>query len=303
MSQRSSASIGRSGSPAPVTTSPVATSPTGRDDGPEALAAAPGPPLDPLGPGLPSDELIDGDAIAAFRERYDDPVLDPLVVVIPAYNEEDSIGRVLASIPSEVFGHRVSTLVVVDGATDGTAEVVAGHGALVCVPAVNRGQGAALRLGYRVAVGHGARWIVVIDADGQYDAGEMATLMEPLLEDRADVVLGSRRLGRADIDDRFRYAGVLLFSAVISRLTGCRVTDSSSGYKAMTAAVAAAVRLTEPQYQAAEFLISAIGRGFRVAERPVTMRRRTQGTTKKAPDLLYGCYYARAIVRTWLRER
>lgn len=246
---------------------------------------------------------VDGEAVAGFASRYGHPELGPVVVVIPAYNEGPSIGPVLGAIPEELLGQSVSRLVVVDGATDDTALVAHESGAHVCVASTNRGQGAALRLGYRVAVEHGARYLVVIDADGQYDADEMEGLVKPLASGQADLVLGSRRLGNAEVDDRVRYAGVVIFSALISRLTGCHVTDSSSGFKAMTSAVASSVELNEPQYQASELLISALGRGFRVTEVPVTMRVRAAGFTKKAPNLFYGMHYARVIVRTWLRER
>ncbi|MGH9075605.1 MAG: glycosyltransferase family 2 protein [Acidimicrobiales bacterium] len=248
-------------------------------------------------------DQVDDVARAAFTARYGHPDLGPVAVVIPAYNEGPSIGPVLNRIPEELLGQRVSCLVVVDGATDDTAEVAGAHGAYACVAHTNRGQGAALRLGYDVATEHGALYIVVIDADGQYDPEEMEGLVKPLAAGQADLVLGSRRLGHAEVDDRFRYAGVVLFSALISRLTRSRVTDSSSGFKALTAAVASAVELNEPQYQASELLISALGRGFRVVEVPVTMRPRTAGFTKKAPNLAYGLHYARVILRTWLRER
>ncbi|MGH9070806.1 MAG: glycosyltransferase family 2 protein [Acidimicrobiales bacterium] len=248
-------------------------------------------------------EAVDFDAVAAFATRYGQPELGPVVVVIPAYNEAPSIAPVINSIPYELLGQRVSCLVVVDGATDDTAQVASERGAYVCAASANRGQGAALRLGYGVAVAHGARYLVVIDADGQYDANEMEGLVKPLASGHADLVLGSRRLGNAQVDDRVRYAGVVIFSALISRLTGCRVTDSSSGFKAMTAKVAATVELNEPQYQASELLIGALGRGFKVSEVPVTMRPRSAGFTKKAPNLLYGMNYARVILRTWLRER
>lgn len=254
-------------------------------------------------PAAAGTDQVDASAERVFALRYGKPDLGPVVVVIPAYNEGPSIGPVLARIPDRLAGQATSCLVVVDGATDDTAQVAELQGAYACVAAVNRGQGAALRLGYRVAVGHGARFIVVVDADGQYDPDEMEGLVKPLLSDRADLVLGSRRLGHAEVDDRFRYVGVVLFSTVISWLTGCHVTDSSSGFKAMTAAVASGVELTEPQYQASELLIGALGRGFRVTEVPVTMRPRTAGFTKKAPNLFYGLHYARVIVKTWLRER
>jgi glycosyltransferase involved in cell wall biosynthesis len=246
---------------------------------------------------------IDADALSDFTARYGAPALGPVVVVIPAYNEEGSIGSVVDRIPPTVGGQTTSTVVVVDGATDATAKVSEDHGAYTCRARAKRGQGAALRLGYKVAVDHGARYIVVVDADGQYDPGQMDTVAAPIMEGWADLVLGSRRLGHAHVDDRVRYAGVVLFSALISVLTGVRVTDSSSGFKALSAEVASGVRLEEPQYQAAELLLETIGRKFRVAEVPVTMRPRSSGRTKKGPNLLYGAHYARVILSTWWKWR
>lgn len=246
---------------------------------------------------------VDDEAVADFARRYGQPQLGPVIVVIPAYNEAATIGSVLAGIPARVCGHQVSTLVVVDGGDDDTATLADGHGALWCATPFNRGQGAALSLGYRVAVTHGGRWIVTIDADGQWDPAQTEVLVQPLIEGEADLVLGSRRLGRDDEPDLVRNTGVLVFSALISLLTRVRVTDSSSGFRAMTAAVASTVELTEPQYQAAELLIGALGRGFRLAERPITHHVRRVGTTRKGRNVVYGYQYTRVIVRTWLRER
>ena len=78
---------------------------------------------------------------------------------------------------------------------------------------VNLGQGAALRLGYQLASAHGARYVVTLDADGQNDPAEMATMLQPLLDDTADFVIASRRLGVDQTTDRFRRAGVRLYAA------------------------------------------------------------------------------------------
>jgi len=90
----------------------------------------------------------------------------PLAVVIAAYNEELSIAEVVAALPAQVGGLPLEIIVVVDGALDATAERAARAGALVCDVAVNRGQGAALRLGYFLARARGARIIATTDADG-----------------------------------------------------------------------------------------------------------------------------------------
>jgi glycosyltransferase involved in cell wall biosynthesis len=253
--------------------------------------------------GRTTDESLERAAALEFDRRYGSPDLGPVTVVLPAYEEAASIGQVLDAVPRRACGLALASLVVVDGGCDGTEHVASAHGAFVVRTPVNRGQGAAYRLGYRVALDHGARYIVTVDADGQYDPGELERLLEPLLSGEADLVLGSRRLGHDHTTDRVRRLGVAVFAAAVRALTGTRVTDTSSGFRAMSADVARTVRLDQPQYQAAELLVSAICHGFRVVERPVTRRPRTAGRTKKGANLAYGLRYARVVLGTWLRDR
>jgi hypothetical protein len=246
---------------------------------------------------------VDDAACLRFTAELEGRPLSPLVVVIAAYNEQESIRSVLAQMPTDVAGLPLSVLVVVDGATDDTAAVARGAGVFVCDVAPNRGQGAALRLGYRLAREHGARFIATLDADGQYDPGELSRVVAPLVDGRADFVTGSRRLGTAFTDDRLRNTGVVVFGTLISLLTRQTITDPANGLRAMRVEVTDTVPLGEPQYQAAELLVGAILRGFRVVEVPTTMHRRVTGTTKKGGNLGYGLQFARVIVRTWSRER
>jgi glycosyltransferase involved in cell wall biosynthesis len=161
----------------------------------------------------------------------------------------------------------------------------------------------ALRVGYRLAREHGARFIVTLDADGQWDPVELPKVLEPLANGEADMVIGSRVLGRTETDDQFRQAGVHVFAALVRALTGARVTDTSSGYRAMRAEVTATVRQEQVQYQTSELLIGAIFQGYRIVERPIVMRRRAAGESKKGHNVLYGFRYARVILKTWRRER
>jgi glycosyltransferase involved in cell wall biosynthesis len=220
-----------------------------------------------------------------------------------AYNEADAIGSTLARIPAEICTVGVSVIVVVDGATDATAREARRAGAYVWEMPDNRGQGAALRLGYRLAREHGATYIATLDADGQYDPAELARVVAPLVADDADFVTGSRRLGAAHTSDRVRGAGVVVFGRLISLLTGQRITDPANGLRAMRVAVTEGVPLEQPQYQAAELLVGALLHGFRVVEVPTTVYPRTAGTTKKGNNLLYGLRFARVILTTWWRDR
>lgn len=247
-------------------------------------------------------DRTDSEALDAFRERLGEPAFAPLVVVIAAYNEAGGIGPVLANIPTTCAGLPVDVLVVVDGAEDNTAEIAAAQGAYVCVAPRNRGQGAALRLGYHLAGQGGAEYIATTDADGQYDNDELDMLLKPILDGKADFVTGSRRLGEEDADSRLRWLGVRVFAALASILTRQHLTDTSFGFRAMRAALACQVTLREPQYQSSELLLGVLASGARVVELPMTMRRRGDGTSKKGPGLVYGANYARVMITTWWRE-
>ncbi len=248
------------------------------------------------------DDLVDDVAIAGFADAQGVPDLAPVAVVIAAYKERDSIGAVVESIPDAICGLGVSVLVVVDGEDDGTAEIVRKAGHLAIVSPVNRGQGAALRLGYRVAREHGATYVVTADADGQTDPHDLGVVLEPVVAGEADFVNGSRRLGTTHSTGAMRNAGVLLFGKLITLLTGTTVTDTANPIRAMRADLTARLVLDEPQYQASELLISAIMHGARFAERPVTMYARTSGRSKKGGNVAYGYRYGKVFLRTWWRE-
>lgn len=244
-------------------------------------------------------------AAEAFLEAHPPGQGTPLAVVIPAYNEAPTVADVIAEVPGEAAGLTAEVIVVVDGAKDATAARAAEAGALVCDVPVNRGQGAALRLGYWLARARGAQVIVTIDADGQYEAEEIGRVVEPILTGRADFVSGSRRLGTELTTDATRHAGVIVFGALISVLVRHRITDPACGLRAMRSELTAAVVLEQPQYQASELMISAALHGFRLAEVPTTMRDRGDHatTTKKGGNLGYGVRFARAAVHTWWRDR
>jgi glycosyltransferase involved in cell wall biosynthesis len=244
-------------------------------------------------------------AAAAFLRQHPVGEGAPLAIVIPAYNEEPTVADVIREIPSEVAGLAAEVIVVVDGAKDRTAAEAAVGGALVCDVPVNRGQGAALRLGYWLARARGAQVIVTIDADGQYEAHEIAAVVEPVLSGRADFVSGSRRLGTELTTDGVRHLGVIVFGALISVLVRHRITDPACGLRAMRADLTAVVKLEQPQYQASELMISAALNGYRLAEVPTTMRDRGDHATrtKKGGNFGYGVRFARAATHTWWRDR
>jgi glycosyltransferase involved in cell wall biosynthesis len=250
-------------------------------------------------------ESVDSTAIQAFTEEFGDRAtkMAPLAIVIAAYNEEGAIGPVVDALPAIVTGLATATIVVSDGSVDSTGKEAREAGALVCDVPVNRGQGAALRLGYRLARLGGARYIVTTDADGQYNPAEIEALMAPILADEADFVTGSRTMGSEETKDPVRKAGVRFFALAISLLTGQRISDTTFGLRAMRAEVTGAVLLEQPQYQASELLIGVITHGYRVVERPATIHRRKVGKSKKGNNALYAMKFAGVVFGTWWRER
>jgi glycosyltransferase involved in cell wall biosynthesis len=242
-------------------------------------------------------------ARAEFEERHPHARLGPVVALIAAYEEEQNIGDVLKALPTLVGDLEVTPLVMVDGGSDGTARVATDAGMATCVLPVNLGQGAALRLGYRLAAAHGARYVVTLDADGQNDPSEMASMVQPLVDGTADFVIGSRRLGVDQTTDRFRRTGVVLYASILKVLTGQQLTDSSSGYRAFTIELLNDIvpQLRQDQYQTSEVVITSASRGWRIAERPTVWHPRASGASKKGGNLVFGFNYARVIGLTWLR--
>ena len=175
-----------------------------------------------------------------------------------------------------------------DGSTDGTSEVARAAGVHVARLERNCGHGVALRVGYELAREHGARFIVTLDADGQWDPVELPSVLEPLADGEADFVIGSRVLGRTETDDQLPPGRRARVRRARAAAHGRAVTDTSSGYRAMRAEVTATVRQEQVQYQTSELLIGAIFQGYRIVERPIVMRRRTAGESKKGHNVLYG---------------
>jgi hypothetical protein len=246
--------------------------------------------------------VLEGIAWEEFRsgglpERFRDKV----AVVVPAFNEQDSIGQVLARIPSSVCGIETAVLVVDDGSRDATGDIARAHSAAVARHVINRGGGAALRTGYRLTSDSGARVVVTLDADGQHLPEEMSRLVQPVLDGEVDLAHGSRVLGHAEPSHYARELGIVFFNRLVSLITRTKVSDCSNGYRAVRASVLPQLVLRQEQFHTSEFMIEAIKRGIPAKEVPVTVARRLHGHSKKPAVFRYGLGFANAIVRAWLR--
>jgi hypothetical protein len=246
--------------------------------------------------------LLEGLAWEEFREaKLPQRFRGKIAVVIPAYNESESVGAVVRQIPAEVCGEPTAVLVVDDGSRDSTSDEAARAGAVVARHVINRGGGAAVRTGYRLMAESGALVVVTLDADGQHLPSEMERLVKPVLDDEVDVAHGSRVLGEAEPNAHARELGIVFFNRVVSFITRANVSDCSNGYRAVRTSVLPSLVLRQEQFHTSEFMIEAIKRGVPAKEIPVTVAKRIHGHSKKPAVVRYGLGFTNAIVRTWLR--
>lgn len=225
---------------------------------------------------------------------------DRVAVVIPAYNEAQNIAGVLEAVPATLDGLPVQTVVVDDASDDATARVAQDRGATVVRLPIRRGQGMALRVGYEAALRLGAKAVVSIDADGQHDPADLGVVLAPVLAGDADMVVGSRRLGEFERESRVRHAGMYLLSTVVSLLHRVRITDVSSGFRAVSADLIRRLELEQDQYSS-EILVEALRHRARIVEVPISVRARASGVSKKPSSLRYGFRFTKVILQTWLR--
>ncbi|HSE80811.1 MAG TPA: DUF2304 family protein [Gaiellaceae bacterium] len=246
--------------------------------------------------------LIENLALNEFQATADvDEFAGGIAVVIPAYNEAGNIGLVIASLPPEVSGLELHAIVVDDGSSDETIGRARQAGAAAVHLPLNRGQGAALRTGYRLALATGARLVVTMDADGQHQPSELPRLVQPILDDEVDVVNGSRVLGAADPNHAARILGIKVFAWALSLLTTSRVTDPACGYRAVRTEALRELEFHQDQFHNSEFILEASKRKLRTMEVPVTVSSRLSGASKKPPHFRYGLGFANALLRAWLR--
>jgi hypothetical protein len=244
---------------------------------------------------------------ALGQERFDWdrakdlPAGPKLVTVSPAFNEAENVAAVIKQIPAMIEGHHVVPVVVSDGSNDRTAAVARDAGALVAELPIRRGGGLALRVGYEVALRLGADLVVTLDADGQHLPEEIPVVIAPIVGGDADYVNGSRLLGTFERESLVRHLGVHLFSRIITILTGQRITDPSSGYRAARADLLEKLVLTQDQFWTSEILIEALRQRARVVEVPVTFLARAGGESKKPKSIRFGWNFLKVIVQTWLR--
>ena len=254
-----------------------------------------------------SGEIVTGLAVKEYSEKYlsaEERVEGhpgEILIVVPAVDEEGGIQGVLRRVPDEVLGHEVKTVVVDDGSADATAAIARAEGVPVVTHVVNRGQGDALRTGFAIAQTERSQVVVNLDADGQYKPEEIDRLVKPIIEGKADFVLGSRFMGFYEEAGSARHVGVVFFSRMISLLTGVKVSDCTNGYRAIRVSELHKLNLREDRFNANEIILEALKHKLRFEQVPVSMMSRAAGETKKPARLAYPLGVFRVIISTWLR--
>jgi glycosyltransferase involved in cell wall biosynthesis len=197
--------------------------------------------------------------------------------IIPAYEEADSVGKVV----SEVIPYVNKALLIDDGSSDGTIEEAKRAGASVVRLPLNLGQGAALRTGFIIAKREKADIIVTLDADGQHDPREIPNLIRFIESGEADIVVGSRFQGTHSSTTFIRYLGIKFFTRLVRILIGIEISDLTCGFRAFRKEVLENLSLEQDQYSAPELLIKGARHGFRIIEVPVNIKQRVFGKPKK----------------------
>jgi len=207
-----------------------------------------------------------------------------LSVIIPVYNEELTIGNIIDRTKNTLqqIGLPFEVIVVDDRSHDRSLEVAKRHNGQVYTLTEHLGKGYALRAGFAKAKGD---IIITIDSDGSHRPEELQEVLAPVLQDKADLVIGSRYLNHKKVATRKLNAfGVRIFNYLIELFTGVAITDSQSGYRAIKREVLNKKKLYAREYEIeSEMLVKTAKAGFRVAEVPISFEQRTYGRSGVDP--------------------
>jgi glycosyltransferase involved in cell wall biosynthesis len=199
------------------------------------------------------------------------------LVIIPAYNEEGSVGKVIEELRTLL--PQADILVVNDGSTDLTSEIAKSKGAIVLNLPFNLGIGGAMQAGYQYAYGKGYDIAIQVDGDGQHDPKEIPKLLRALNEGKVDMVIGSRFLGDSEFKSSLmRRIGISIFSRVISTIAKQKITDPTSGFRAANRKAIQLFASNYPQdYPEPEAVVLLHQCRLKMGEIPVGMSRRYSG--------------------------
>lgn len=230
---------------------------------------------------------------------------EKILIIVPAYNEEGSIEKVIKEVGFHV--PQSDILVVNDGSTDRTSEKARGSGAVVLDLPFNLGIGGAMQAGYQYAYEKGYDIAVQVDGDGQHDPREIPKLLEVLEKKEADMTVGSRFVGEPSYKGSvMRKVGISILAQAISIITGQKVTDPTSGFRAANRKAIQLFTRNYPQdYPEPEVLVLLSRCGLKVKEVSATVYQREYGESSitKIRAIYYMVKVLLAIFVTSFRSR
>jgi uncharacterized membrane protein YbhN (UPF0104 family) len=221
----------------------------------------------------------------------------PVVLFMPAHNEAESVGSSVGRVPEQTAGHPVVRLVIDDGSTDDTADRAEAAGAMVIRQDHNAGLGAAVRRGLAEALQYDPVAVAFCDADGEYAPEELGMLVAPILEGRADYVVGSRFDGDIKRMLPHRRLGNLLLTWLLSWVARCPISDGQSGYRAFSPRAARSAEVIHDFNYAQVLTLDLLAKGMRYVEVPISYSFRTTGES-----FVRLSRYLRAVVPAVYRE-
>jgi glycosyltransferase involved in cell wall biosynthesis len=206
-----------------------------------------------------------------------------ILVIIPAYNEEKSIAAVIDSVKNNL--PQSTVLVVNDGSKDNTSKNAGNSGALVIDLPFNLGIGGAMQTGYLYALQNKFDLAVQVDADGQHDPCYLRDLIIPVINGIADMCIGSRYVSKTSYKSSvYRRFGMMFFSNLIYILTGQRIKDTTSGFRAVNRKIIEYFAHHYPtDYPEVDVLVKLFRKKFKVVEVPVEMKERNAGRSSITP--------------------
>lgn len=219
-----------------------------------------------------------------------------ILIIIPAYNEAESIEGVISVVKKELPDAAI--IVINDGSRDDTGSIAKRLGVTVADLPYNMGIGAAMQTGYRYAALHNYDIAVQVDADGQHPPDQIKHIISPVVEEKVDVVIGSRflrgtqaKLGSGEYHPSLaRLIGIKVFSVVVSLIIGKWLTDTTSGFRAVSKRAIRFFAKNYPEdYPEVEAIVLLHKAGFSIMETSVRMKTRAGGKSSITP--LHALYY------------
>ncbi len=228
------------------------------------------------------------------------------LVIIPAFNEEKTIGHVIAEAQKNMPYSDI--LVINDGSTDGTRTAAASRKVTVVNHPFNLGYGAALQTGFRFAVKEGYDFVITMDADGQHVSSSAGSLKDVMSKSSADVVIGSRFTGQGYKIGILRRIGITLFSMIAKAYTGVVITDPTSGFQLINKNAFSYLAEEDNyhlDYPDVNIIMALHKKNFKVVEAPVAMKENTFGKSMHSGfmPVFYVIKMVLAIIMVLVRGR